>query len=195
MELKDLLIKNSSRILDKWFYLILDTYPPETAQFLKREQDRFSNPVAATISTEIQAIYDELLTGDTVTADEPSPVAPFLDNIIRIRAIQDFTPSQAISFIFLLKNVIRDELNNEIMEYKLADEMMTFESRIDKLALLSFDIFMKCREQLYEIKANEVKSNVFRLLQRADILYELSEEERHREESYPINFMKRGESK
>ena len=47
------------------------------------------------------------------------------------------------------------------------------ESRIDDLALLAFDIYMKCREKLYDIRANEAKNQVSRLLQRAGMLSEI----------------------
>jgi hypothetical protein len=31
------------------------------------------------------------------------------------------------------------------------------EGRIDQMALLAFDLFMRCRERIYEIKENEAK--------------------------------------
>ena len=45
------------------------------------------------------------------------------------------------------------------------------ESKIDTMALLAFDIYMKCREKIYEIKLDEVKGErerLFRLLERID---------------------------
>ena len=33
--------------------------------------------------------------------------------------------------------------------------------RIDELALLAFDLFMKCREEIYEIKAREAQRKVY----------------------------------
>ena len=51
---------------------------------------------------------------------------------------------------------------------------MKFESRIDKLAFLAFDIYMKCREKVYEIRVNEIKSereNAIKLLERASLMY------------------------
>ena len=150
--------------------MTLETYPSDTLRFMKKQKDRFANPVGYTISKEIENIYEELLQG--IDAERVSPI---LERIIRIRAIQDFTPSQAVSFIFLLKRVIQKELKTEIRENRLSDEVLIFESRIDDLALLGFDIYSKCREKIYELRANEAKNQVSRLLQRAGLISEIPE--------------------
>jgi hypothetical protein len=91
-------------------------------------------------------------------------LAPVLDNIVRIRAIQDFTASQAVSFPFLLKQIIRAEFEPDALPY--SEELAALEARIDELALLAFDLYVKCREQVFEIKANEIKRRAF-ILERA----------------------------
>jgi hypothetical protein len=120
MEINLLLLENKQKILKKWFDLISETYPPDTTSFLKGQKNRFDNPVGYTISEGIEVLFEELLRG--VDYDR---VSPFLDNIIRIRAIQDFTPSQALGFVFLLKKVIREELANEIREHQMFEELLT----------------------------------------------------------------------
>ena len=146
MTLKDLLIQRRDKIVDRWFNLIVTTYPPETARFLKREKDRFSNPVGSTTLQGLRNIYEELLENNTGKLPEA------LDSIIRIRSVQDFTASEAVAFIFQLKDIIRKELAG-----KMSEELHAFETRIDELSLLAFNIYMKCREKLYEIKTNEIK--------------------------------------
>ncbi|NOZ25869.1 MAG: hypothetical protein GXO94_07280 [Nitrospirae bacterium] len=170
MELKDLLREKRSLILKKWFDLILETYPSETSSFLKKHKNQFSNPVGHTISEGIEGLFEGLL-----EESGTDKISPFLDNIIRVRAIQEFTPSEAIGFIFLLKKVIREALQREIREHQLHDELLSFDSRIDDLVRTSFDIYMKCREQIYEIRANEVKKMTFRLLQRANLVKEIQD--------------------
>ncbi|MBI5188761.1 MAG: RsbRD N-terminal domain-containing protein [Nitrospirae bacterium] len=165
MELNNLLSEKRSIILERWFDVILETYPADTSSFLKKQKNQFTNPVGYTIYQGIEGIFEGLLNGI-----DSERVSPFLDGIIRIRAVQDFTPSQAISFIFLLKKVIREELKNEIGEDGIAEELLELESKIDELAFLSFDIYMKCREKIYELKANEVRNMTFRLLQRANLI-------------------------
>jgi len=170
--LKNLLTRKGTTIVKKWFNVVIETYPHETALFLKTKKDRFLNPVGSTILQGIDNLFEELIQG--VDLERAST---FLDNIIRIRAVQDFTPSQAISFIFLLKKVIREELGKEIRENGLYEELQALESRIDELALLSFDIFMKCREKVYELKAMELNNQTYTLLKRAKLIVDLEEQE------------------
>ena len=89
-----------------------------------------------------------------------------LDEIIRIRAVQDFTPSAAVSFIFGLKELIREELVDDtvgatytspLQEVQNHPELFELDSRIDKIALLAFNKYMECREKVHEIRANELK--------------------------------------
>ena len=93
---------------------------------------------------------------------------PFLDSIIRVRAIQDFTPSKAVSFTTILKKIIREELSSDISKDQLFKELLELESRIDRLTGLAFDIYMECREKLFEIRTREVKDMTYRLIQRAN---------------------------
>jgi len=170
--LKNFLSDKRAVILKRWIDHILDTYPAETANFLREKNSRFANPVGHSVSEGVEGIFEDLLQGI-----ERDRVSVFLDNIIRIRAIQEFTASQAVSFVFFLKKIIRDELAKEIRENSLSDELTLFESQIDSLGLLAFDIFMRCREKLYDIKANEMKHMTFRLLQKANMICEQPEEE------------------
>jgi len=163
MTLEKFLPERKSAILEKWFDQILDTYPADTSAFLKKQKNRFANPVGHTIYEGIEKILDSLMQGA-----DPEEVPPFLDNIIRVRAVQDFTPSQAISFIFSLKKIIRGELESDKSVTVPYNELLDLESRIDALAMVSFDIFVKCREKLYDIKANELRNMTFRLVQKAN---------------------------
>lgn len=167
MSLEKLIADRKSAILKKWFELTIETYPEETVRFLKSKKNRFANPVGHILSKEIEPILDGLFKGVDLKT-----LKPFLENIIRIRAIQDFSPSQAIVFVFLLKQVIREEMETEIRERPICRELLELESKIDELGLFSFDIFMQCREKIYDLKANELKNRTVRLLKRANLVVE-----------------------
>jgi hypothetical protein len=101
----------------------------------------------------------------------PDEVSRFLDSIVRIRAIQDFAPSTALAFILQLKKVVRQELGSKILQQPgIAGELAAYESAVDDLALFAFDLYMKCREKIYELKANEARNMTFRLLQQAHLI-------------------------
>jgi len=161
--------RRRSGILDTWFEGILKSYPDQTAKIFKTQKNRFGNPVGVTLSEEIGAIYDGLIEGTEI-----ENLSRFLDNIIRIRAVQDFTASDAVRFVYLLKSIVRGELATEINSGQVsAQELFELETRIDGVALLAFDIYMRCREKLYDLRANELKNRTFRLLQRANLIVDL----------------------
>jgi hypothetical protein len=172
MNLKALMSEKKAAIVKKWFDLIIDNYPADASNFLKKQKNRFSNPVGHTISQGIDGLFDEILHGI-----DSEKLFPFLNDIIKIKAVQDFSPSKAISFVFLLKQAIREEMGSEIKKKQMSDELRLFEEQIDELALLSFDIYMKCRERIYEIKADEARRMMFRLLQKANLVCEIQEKE------------------
>lgn len=167
MKLKTLLAKHKSALISRWVDAIVETYPSETAKFLKSKKDQFSNPVGHTIVAETKNLFDQVLEGV-----DREKVTPFLDRIIRIRAIQEFTPSQAISFVFSLKYIIREVVGPEIDTEDMDQELVDLEATLDFMALVAFDIYMSCREQVYDIRAKEVQQNAFLLLKRANLLVE-----------------------
>jgi hypothetical protein len=165
MGLNNLLREKRSSILEKWWDIILQTYPPETVIQLKKQDDQFTNPVGYNIKQAIDEILKELIEKKTIEIENaPS----FLTNLIKIRAVQDFTPSKAISFIFFLKRVIREELKSEISNSEIYDELLAFESKIDKLMLCCFDLYVKCREKIYELRVDELRRMTFGLLRGAN---------------------------
>jgi hypothetical protein len=164
MKLTNLLSERRPLIQEKWLHLVFDSYPAETSGFLKREKDRFNNPVAYRISEGIKGLYEALL-----KEMDRDRLLHYLDEVIRIRAVQDFSPSQSLAFIFLLKNVLREELAGELQDPGLAAEFLDLESRIDGLALLGFDVYTKRREMVHDLKVTEIKNRVSAVLRRTGI--------------------------
>jgi hypothetical protein len=111
MELATLLEQNRETILGRWFDLIAGTYPEVTSAFLAKQKDQFRNPVGHAISQSIGPIYDQIL-----SAMDTDELLHALDGVIRIRSVQDFTPSGAVVFIFQLKTAIRDVMDAQIRD-------------------------------------------------------------------------------
>jgi hypothetical protein len=166
MTLEKILASQQDDILSKWFDAIVESYPPETARFLKRESNPFANPVGSTVYEGIKGVYQELYQGM-----DRDKVSTHLDQVVRIRAVQEFAPSAAVGFIFPLKRLIRETLGREIRDGRVsAEELAELDSKIDALALLAFDIYTECRNKIYELRVNEVKNQSHRLLQRAKLI-------------------------
>jgi len=164
MPLTTHLAQKKAAILGRWLTTIYESYPPETAIFLRKEKNHFDNPMGYRISEGLEGLY-----GALVQDLERDQILTYLDEIIRIRALQDFSPSQALAFIFLLKTVIRQELAKEIQREDLAAEVLELESRIDGLALLGFDVYTKRREKIFEMKANEARRSISGLMRKVGI--------------------------
>jgi len=144
-------------IIKRWFDLTSSTYPKETKRFLSKEKDPFANPVGFTLRDGTESIFDAVV--DDVKDDELSTI---VDGCIRIRAVQDFSPSKSVGFIFLLKQAIREQAQKEKVYESLLSEMPTIDTKVDRVALLAFDIYAKCKKTLFTMRVNEIKQNVVR---------------------------------
>jgi hypothetical protein len=159
--LKKALLERRAAIVDKWFDEALSGYAPEAKLFMKREANRFANPVGNGLRAGVEAIFDSL-----VEDREPEHVCRHLEEIIKVRAIQDMPPSRAVSFLFSLKQVVRRALARELRREGISAELGGFDARVDQAALFAFDIYVRCREQYCELRVNEIKRNVFSVLER-----------------------------
>ena len=144
-------LSDKKRVIDgEWLQRVLQTYPEDSSRLLRLERDPFRNPVGHALQQGLSVLVEEILGGM-----DRDRMAPALDGIVRIRAVQDFTAGQAVSFVFLLREVVRRHLGDH-------EEILAIaEQRIDELAVLAFDLFMTCREKIYEIKVNELKRSTY----------------------------------
>ncbi|MDL2270048.1 RsbRD N-terminal domain-containing protein [Desulfosarcina sp. OttesenSCG-928-A07] len=157
------LLAKKQEILKNWFEATVATYPPDTARFLKSHKDPFTNPVGETTYRSLTVLVDALMNG----ADRDVMTAA-LDPVMRIRAVQAFSPSMATGFVFSLKQIVRQHLaaDSGSRNKTLAE----LDQRIDEMALAAFDIYMACREKIYELKATESRNQFFSSLKRAGLI-------------------------
>ncbi|MDD2603256.1 MAG: RsbRD N-terminal domain-containing protein [Desulfobacterales bacterium] len=171
MKLIERVAAQQSAIVKKWFELVAATYPEDTARFLKSQKDPFANPVGQTTFSGLKAAFTALLEG----ADAQTQ-AEALDPIIRIRAVQAFSPGQATVFILALKPIIRETLKKELTGDSAYADLLDLESRIDEMLLIGFDIYLKCRETLFQLKVDLEKNRIYHAFERAGIVTLESEE-------------------
>ena len=151
MSIETLLKQKKKAIVDKWIEQVLDSY--SSPNFFKKQKDPFANPIGSTISSGLQNLFSVL-----VEERELDEAAKPLEEIVKIRAVQDFSPSSAISFVYLLKNIVRLELAREKNREEVLGTLADLDTRIDRVALMAFDFYMNCRERLHQIRVNEVLS-------------------------------------
>jgi hypothetical protein len=150
MELNDALKAHREAVLDRWFQVALATYPADAARFLASDANRFSNPVGHTVRESLSRVYDGL-----AGAPDPAALAAAVDGMVRIRAVQEFSPSGAIGFVFALRQILREEL----AEAGLAPaDLALLDAAVDRAALAAFDVYMQCREKIFDIRVREIRS-------------------------------------
>jgi len=164
MDLKQILKKNKDLFVKKWFQATIDTYPLQTAKILGKDSNRFDNPVGAVTHETIEDVFNLILGKFNKETLEKA-----LDPIIRIRAVQAFSASEAVSFVFALKDIGEDILDSSMIR--------EFEKIVDQIALASFNKYMKCKEEIFLLKATESKRRIHRAFERAGLVAELTEED------------------
>jgi len=150
MLLQEMLIDNKGEILDAWVGQVLATYPEDGARIFKKEKDQFANPVGYAVKNSLWEVYRLLFESETLDG-----LIPALDQLVKIRAVQEFIPSQAVSMAYKLKEVVKDFYRQE----KLGDHdgWLAFEEKADTLAYTLFDLYMASREQLHRARLEEYR--------------------------------------
>jgi hypothetical protein len=182
MDFSELLLSKRSAIIKKWFDLIVETYPPDTETFLRRQKDAMANPVGSSIRDGLAGIIDGLISGakgrdaDTYTVDW-NALEPHLDRIVRVRALQNFAPSQSVRFAAELGPVLWRVLVKEAKDQGLEAELKAMVALMDDLIFQAFDVYAACRERLHDIRIKDEQRRVALLLRRANILVETDKPE------------------
>jgi hypothetical protein len=161
MKIINFIKANREEILGRWRRLVLSSYSSQGASFMAGERDRFANPVGAAIDDVTSSLLEYLVEGVDENAYEES-----LERFIRIRAVQEYTASQAVGFIFSLKNAILESPGYALVARDESDGEFLVFNRIDRMALAAFDRYTACREKLYEIAMNEFKRRNHKIMER-----------------------------
>jgi hypothetical protein len=155
VRLDDLMRARKDAVVQRWVREVLAAYPEDAAALFQREQDPFANPLGHSMREGIGGLLDAVV-GDM----DPDKLRKHLDSIIRIRAVQQFAPSQALSFLFTLKPILGDVFPEAKADLGLARGLEMIDNRIDQVALMAFDLYTECREEVSKLRINEVKRQV-----------------------------------
>jgi hypothetical protein len=165
MNLDSLIKEKKNQIINLWIKKFTDTYPQESASFFREGPGQFANPVGHTFRINLEKIFDELF-----MKNELARMQVLVDGIVRIRAVQGFAPSDAVCFVPMLKQTVWEICSREIASKDLMSEWLDFLGRLDRLTNISFDMYMRCREQLWKQRAEFTNARTHRLLERANLL-------------------------
>lgn len=160
-----LLWPHKEALAKRWTDIVHGTYPFETVGFLRTHNDRFTNPVGYRTIDAAAALMEAIF---SETPDEEA-IKKAVEEIIRVRAIQDFSPETAVGVFFAMKEVIRDVIRNS---GEASDDLMPalweLESRIDAVVLLAFGAYARSRETLHRLRVEETKRQNAQLVRLAE---------------------------
>lgn len=165
MGVGQLLESKRAPIIDRWRELVVGTYPAQASRLLDRTRDQFRNPVGHAINESVVELYDGLV-GEGPVSDLREAV----DRVVRIRAVQDFIPSEAVGFVMQVKQAVRDEARAGGISAQDEMALRHFDARVDELALLAFDVYSSCREQMMVIRSRALERRTSHLLKLAQRL-------------------------
>lgn len=146
-----LLQKNEQYILSKWQLAVL-SHAQNNLLTGNTSKGQFTDPVSYIIEKNTAAILKWL-----IKAADDNDLAEPLEEICRLRAVQNNKPSEALGFIFVLKQIIRESLERENLIRQYAVELGNVDERIDEIAGQAFDFYCACQAQIYELRVNEIK--------------------------------------
>ena len=150
----------------------MNTYSKDASAAFGRQEDPFANPVGHALRVGLSAVVEALVEGK-----EAEEICPHLDEIIRMRAIQEFSPSEALGFVFSLKEATRAELGKAVGEASVVAELAELDRRIDRIGLLAFDRYAVSREKVHQLRINEMKRSVSKIVERMNRQGSLPSEE------------------
>ncbi len=174
MKFRKLLEERKAAIVKRWLADVLATYPDDASAVFKRQKDPFANPIGHSLREGTREILDALCSEADCDTTKLDKIREHLHEIVKIRAVQEFSASHAVRFVFQLKDAVRAELAAPIkgmtlenaggkdsqLASDMAKDLAKLEGQVDEIALAAFDIFVKNREQVYELRVNEAKRRV-----------------------------------
>jgi hypothetical protein len=155
MSLAELLLQKRDAIARRWMGDALQAYAADSSALFGKEKDPFGNPVGHSLRQGTRGVVEAVLEGRGA-----EDIRRHLQEMIKIRAVQQMPPSQAVGFVFSLKQAIRAELGDAAGSAEHAVELARLDGQIDRIALMAFDVYTQCREQVSELRINEVKRSV-----------------------------------
>ena len=145
-----------SEILEKWIEKVADSHPQSAAALRTPKPDPFRNPVGYTIRHGLAQLWEQLQ-GDM----DADAIDSALDNILRIRAVQDMSASEAAGFVTPLRSILP--------QVSATFDLDLMNNRIDQLAQAARERYMQCRDRIRAVRLHETArlSRTHRLIRKA----------------------------
>ena len=164
--MKEVLRAHEKSLLDAWFEQMMHSYPTEARKYFKKIKSGFTNPVGANLYHSLGGLLHELISD----APDADVVNEHVYMILRIKAVQEVLPSQAVSFVPALKQIVEDVCGKALADAGVPTaEWLEFYSDIDTVGLYAFDSYSESRELIYKMRLDQIRQTND-ILVRADLV-------------------------
>lgn len=164
MNITKLCNERRDALLPRWTELFFAAHPLESPGFLRTQADPFANPVGRIVREALPVLYDAVAGNNA----DPDTVRRALADLVRLRAVQDMPPAQAVGPLFLLKTLLREAVLPEALRQGSGNsgdsgtaahlnEYLAAESRVDSLGLMALDLYAGDREKVFNLRVEEIK--------------------------------------
>ena len=148
-----------TQAINQWLDAVFAMYPLENTGFMRTREDRFANPVGHALRQAAEALYDAVTGADT----EREAINAALAAMVRVRAVQDLRPDQAVGALFLLKPILRELFLVDALAAGDFRGYLDMESSVDTLALMAFNLYVADREAVYAERVAEQRRSTAQL--------------------------------
>jgi rsbT co-antagonist protein RsbR len=148
--LSTLISRHETEILDEWVKLQLtsDTHRSDlvTERDVRNESQRF-----------LEGTRKAIASGTDIRTPEWNDVRSLLTELSQSRARQGFTPSETATFVLSLKQPLFTRIRNEMKDAAaLAEATWAATTLLDKLGLLTMEVYQKGREGVIQRQQEEL---------------------------------------
>lgn len=156
----DKIKQEKDTLLQKWVDKYYAAYPLGSTGFIRTSTDKFKNPIGIITQTSLSTLYDAAIGEDI----EFSDVHNALNELVKLRAVQEMPPSRAVGPMAQLKTLFKEEVfdslvknnNNSKVLQEIFEGFFTVAARIDSLLLLSMDLYSADREKVFNLRVEEI---------------------------------------
>jgi hypothetical protein len=148
------------RFFEEWLACTIGTYPEQTRRLLREGRDSFRNPVGHTLDASLRGLTEELFGGF-----DRARVTAWLDAVVHLRAVQDFSPADAVGFVALARHAA-NRVSGHGSPGLGPGALDVLGARTDEMVVIAADLLSRCREEMRAIGARAAHRRLF-VLERA----------------------------
>ncbi len=161
MKLAAFVAENRDEIAREWFETAVSVYPEGMQTLVCGDKSSFSNPCGQNLSSDIDRFLRAVEKNESA-----NELAARLTITVKIRSVQNISPSTALSFVPGLKNVLRDCYQKRHHRDVPLETYLEWSAVIDGATLAALDLYTEQRTRIAEVCIGDVKRRISGIMSR-----------------------------